>query len=97
MDPKFNGELRYGYVDVIKNITGVEALMLNKFYDILKSDGHINDISNIMNYSLSKEQIIKIAGIDEPTYHVSIHNLMRMQCIVLQYLNRMGSLLVQSR
>jgi hypothetical protein len=81
MDPKFNGELRYGYVDVIKNITGVEALMLNKFYDILKSDGHINDISNIMNYSLSKEQIIKIAGIDEPTYHVSIHNLMRMQCI----------------
>lgn len=25
MDPKFNGELRYGFVDIIKNITGIES------------------------------------------------------------------------
>jgi hypothetical protein len=29
MDPKFNGELRYGFVDMIKNITGIEAKILN--------------------------------------------------------------------
>jgi hypothetical protein len=28
MDPQYNGELRYGFVDMIKNITGIEALIL---------------------------------------------------------------------
>lgn len=81
MDPKFNGELRYGFVDIIKNITGIEATILNNFYEILKKGGHIQDITKITNYILKKEQIMQIVNIDEPTYHVNIYNLMRMQCI----------------
>jgi len=81
MDPKFNGELRYGFVDIIKNITGIEAAILNNFYEILKKEGHTQDITKITDYILKKEQIMQIVNIDEPNYHVSIHNLMRMQCI----------------
>lgn len=81
MDPKFNGELRYGFIDMIKNVTGIEAAILNNFYEILKQEGHIGNLSTITDYHLKKEQIMQMAGIDTSTYQVSIFNLMRMQCI----------------
>ncbi len=81
MNPEFNGELRYGFIDMIKNITGIEVLILNKFYKILQEEGKLNDISQITNYRLSKEQIMMLVGIEEVTYQISIFNLMRMQCI----------------
>lgn len=81
MDPKFNGELRYGFIDMIKNITGIEATILKMFYEILKREGHIADLTTITQYHLKKDQIAKMVGIDGPTYQVSIYNLMRMQCI----------------
>lgn len=81
MDPNFNGEIRYAFIDMIKNITGIEALILNKFYEILRNEGKLDDITKITDYSLTKEQIMQIAGIDEATYLMSIFNLMRMQCI----------------
>ena len=81
MNPEFNGELRYGFIDMIKNITAIEALFLNKFYEVLRKDNKLDDISKINQYYLTKEQIMKIEGIDEENYLVSIYNLMRMQCI----------------
>jgi hypothetical protein len=81
MNPKFNGELRYGFVEMIKNITGVEARILSNFYEILSRENHIADLSEITNYHLKKEQIMEMVGVDAPTYQVSIFNLMRMQCI----------------
>jgi hypothetical protein len=81
MDPKFNGELRYGFIDMIKNVTGIEAAILNNFYEILKQEGHISNLSSITDYHLKKEQIMQMVGIDTSTYQVSIFNLMRMQCI----------------
>lgn len=81
MDPSFNGELRYGFVDMIKNITGVEAAILNAFYAILNREGRTADLATITNYHLTKEQIMQMVGIDEVQYQVSAFNLMRMQCI----------------
>lgn len=81
MNPKFNGELRYGFVEMIKNITGVEARILSNFYEILNRENRTADLSEITNYHLKKEQIMEMVGIDAPTYQVSIFNLMRMQCI----------------
>ena len=81
MDPKFNGELRYGFVDMIKNITGIEASILDLFYQILKNEGHVSDLTAITSYRLKKEQIMELVAIDGPTYQVSIYNLMRMQCV----------------
>lgn len=81
MDPAFNGELRYGFIDMIKNITGVETEILYRFYEILKRDGHLDDITKITSFSLNKKQICEIVGISEVQYQVSIYNLMRLQCI----------------
>jgi hypothetical protein len=66
---------------MIKNITGIEASILNNFYELLGRDDRLGDITKITDFYLEKEQIIKSFGIDEGTYQVSIYNLMRMQCI----------------
>ncbi|HUT02905.1 MAG TPA: Abi-alpha family protein [bacterium] len=81
MDPSFNGELRYGFIDMIRNITAAEASILNKFYGVLDREGKLADLGQLSNYSLTREQIASIAGIDDAQYQVSIHNLMRMQCV----------------
>jgi len=81
MNPDFNGELRYGFVDMIKNITAIEVSILNNFYETLKSEERLNNLAELSNYSLKKEQIQRIVNISVDQYQVSIHNLMRMQCI----------------
>lgn len=81
MNPEFNDELRYGFVDMIKNITAIEASILNNFYEILKKEGRLNNLKELSGYSLKKEQIQQIVNISEDQYQVSVHNLMRMQCI----------------
>jgi hypothetical protein len=90
MDPKFNGELRYGFVDIIKNITGIEVAILSNFYEILKREAHIADLATVANWHLKKEQIMQIVGIDETAYQLSIYNLMRMQCIAPAVLKNEG-------
>lgn len=90
MDPKFNGELRYGFVDIIKNITGIEAVILNRFYGVLRRQGKHTDLTRITEYTLKKEQIMQIVDVNEPTYQVGIHNLMRMQCVAPAVLKSKG-------
>jgi len=81
MDPSFNGELRYGFTDMIKNITGVEAKLLAFFYDVLRRERKLGDVARVTEHTLKKEQLIAALGINETTYQVSAFNLMRMQCI----------------
>lgn len=81
MNPDFNDEIRQGFIDIIKNITGIEALILEHFYEILKKKGLLQNIGEITKHFLRKEQIKQLVNIHEEQYQVSIHNLMRMQCI----------------
>ena len=81
MNPEFNDELRYGFVEMIKSITAIEASILNNFYEILKREGRLRDLTALSNFSLKKEQIQQMLNISPDQYQVSIHNLMRMQCI----------------
>jgi len=90
MDPEFNGELRYGFVDMIKNITGIEVAILSNLYVTLKRQGHIEDLAAVANWHMKKEQIMQIVRIDEATYQLSAYNLMRMQCIAPGVLKSMS-------
>jgi hypothetical protein len=81
MNPDFNGELSYGFVDMIKNITAIEVSILDNFYETIKSEERLNNLAELSHYSLKKEQIQRIVNISVDQYQVSIHNLMRMQCI----------------
>src|ERR1035437_6562922 len=57
MDPKFNDEIRYGFIEMIKGITGLEAKLLYEFYQILKSKNILEPIENVTEFSLTKEEI----------------------------------------
>ena len=81
MDPSFNGEIRYGFVDMIKNITGLEAKILNDFYNLLQKNDSIRPIVRAYNYSINKEQIIEDLMISEEEYAIAVNNLMRLQLI----------------
>ncbi len=94
MNPNFNDEIRYGFTEMIKNITGIEALILSEFYKILEKENRLTPLSEIHNYSLKKEQLIDGLKMSPDQYAVSANNLMRMQLLgpaVLKGGVKMGS------
>jgi hypothetical protein len=79
MNPNFNDELRYGFIEMIKEITGIEAKLLNEFYEVLRRKGKLRPLSDVFQYSLTKEQIMQVLRISGDMYAISVNNLMRMQ------------------
>ena len=81
MNPSFNDEIRYGFTEMIKNITGIEVLILSEFYKVLEKDNQLTPLSEIHNYSLKKEQLIDGLKMTLDQYALSANNLMRMQLL----------------
>lgn len=81
MDPSFNDEIRYGFIEMIKNITGNEALLLKHFYQTLERENRLTPLDKIYQYNLKKEQLIQLLGIKADQYALAANNLMRMQLI----------------
>lgn len=81
MDPHFNGELRYGFTEMIKGITGIEAKMLEAIYNALQDGGHLAKPAEVAKVRFDKEKLMQALGLDDITYMLSVNNLMRMQCV----------------
>lgn len=81
MNPNFNDELRYGFVDMIKGITGIEAKLLSGFYEVLHREGKLRPLSNVLQYNFTKEEIMRVLDISADVYALSVNNLMRMQLL----------------
>lgn len=79
MNPDFNSEIRYGFLDMIKGITAKEAMLLNKFYGSLRSENKVRPLSRLVDYSITKEQLMQALEMSEDDYAVAAHNLMRLQ------------------
>ncbi len=81
MDPTFSGDLRTGFIEMIKGLTAQDALLLNFFYQTLKREGRLSPLERVIQYLLKKEQIMQALNVAEADYQVSAFNLMRIQCI----------------
>jgi hypothetical protein len=81
MDPSFLGDLRLGFVEMIKGLSALDAQILNFFYTVLKRESRLAPLEGVIQYSLKKEQIMQALNISEADYQVSAFNLMRIQCI----------------
>lgn len=81
LDPGFKDEVKYSFIEMLKNITSKEALWLHKMYLGLEEGGYLSDISRLSDWHVDKEQMIKIMNITPEEYSVSAHNLMRQQLI----------------
>lgn len=81
MNPHFNSEIRYGFIEMIKSITGIEAKLLNLFYESLHREGKLTPLSDVLQYSLTKEQIMRELSLSIDVYAISVNNLMRLQLL----------------
>ncbi len=90
MDPKFAGDLRVGFVEMIKGLTAQDAQILAFFYGVLKRENRLAPLEGVIQYSLKKEQIMQALAISEADYQVSAFNLMRIQCIAPAVLKTTG-------
>jgi len=90
MDPSFSGDLRTGFVEMIKGLTALDAKILEFFYQVLMREGHLSPLEGVIQHSLKKEQIMQALSITEADYQVSAFNLMRVQCIAPAVLKTSG-------
>jgi hypothetical protein len=81
MDPNFNGEIRYGFIDMIRNMTGKEIAILDYMYRSLKTKTALQHLVEIEQYRWAKEELTEGVAITEDDYLLSVCNLMRMQCV----------------
>lgn len=81
MDPNFNSELRYGFTEMITNITGSEARMLNELYLSLLREGKLRPIESVYENSFKKEQVSKVLRMSREQYALAVNNLMRLQLL----------------
>lgn len=90
MDPGFSGDLRTGFIEMIKGLTAKDAQVLEFFYSVLKTENRLDPLESVIQYSLKKEQIMQSLSITEANYQVSAFNLMRIQCIAPAVLKTTG-------
>lgn len=90
MDPSFIGDIRTGFVEMIKGLTALDARILEFFFQVLRREGRLSPLEGVIQYSLKKEQIMQALGITEADYQVSAFNLMRVQCIAPAVLKATG-------
>lgn len=81
MDPSFTGDIRTGFVEMIRGLTALDARILEYFYQALKREGHLSPLEGVIQHYLTKEKIMQALEITEADYQVSAFNLMRVQCI----------------
>lgn len=80
LDPNFDSEIRYAFIEIIKSLTSLDAKILKSVYDEVsnKSDSTITQMSKI---SLDVETINKYLDASEDELDISFNNLMRVQCL----------------
>ncbi len=81
MDPGFNDEIRYGFIEMIRNITSNEALLLNHFYQTLERENKLSPLDKVYKYHIKKDRLIRLLRITSDQYALAANNLMRMQLI----------------
>lgn len=81
MNPEFNDIVRYGFIDMIKGITGKEATLLNMFYAELNRKDNVRPLSGLSEFSVAKEHLIEALDLSGDEYVVAANNLMRLQLI----------------
>ena len=79
MDPSFNDEIRYGFIDMIKNLTSLDVQILVYSYQELADNANLNSASEISKHLIKKDMILDKLKISEEQYSMSIDNLIRMR------------------
>ncbi|MDR7665319.1 Abi-alpha family protein [Methanosarcina sp. Z-7115] len=96
LDPNINVEFHYAYIDIIKNLTPLDAKVLEfAYHETLRKVDTVNQESIKMYMSkivVKLETIYKYLNVHEEELTISYHNLMRVEC--LRYFGQQSSIVV---
>lgn len=86
LDSKFHVEIRTAFIDILKNLTSLDAEILKYTYNTIltktKKENIINlDEINLNNYPISIENLFENIQFSRSEITLSLHNLMRVQCM----------------
>ncbi len=87
MDTTFQHEIRYAYVEILKNLTSLDARLLRYLYDKIEyPKEHYNKIVGFSSVSesdiISQSDVCAQLGISTSDYVLSSNNLIRLRLIV---------------
>ena len=80
LDPDFDSEIRYAYIEIVKSLTSLDAKILKLVYEEVSktSDLTMTEMSNI---KVQAETINRHVDSTEEELAISLNNLMRVQCL----------------
>jgi len=80
MDPKSQVSLQMSFIDILKNLTILDAKILHTIYKSLEQKSSAK-YDKVLNVIFDKTEICKVMGISPKEYDVSVFNLFRTQCL----------------
>ncbi|MGB9927998.1 MAG: Abi-alpha family protein [Methanosarcina sp.] len=81
LDPKFNLEIRYAFIEIIKNMTALDAKILKYIYETTIKINKINQTKPFIAYSVDFFHIKENVRASNVETELSLNNLQRVQCI----------------
>lgn len=86
LDPSFNSEIRYAFIEIIKNLTSLDAKILKYTYDSASRDD-IDEYSDSVKYQFIKHHSLPVHSfkdvnnVDQGELETSLDNLLRVGCL----------------
>lgn len=82
LNPVFDVEIRYAYIDILKNLTSLDAKILKYIYDTIEDKSRLDEITNLNNHPISIDQIKENTTLaSDSEIKLSLYNLKRVQCV----------------
>lgn len=81
LDPNFKLEIRYAFIEVIKNITPLDAKVLKYIYDTTKETNRLNKTNKFIGYPVDFFQIKDNVHASNIETELSLNNLQRVRCV----------------
>lgn len=81
LDPNFLLEIRYAFIDIIKNLTPLDAKVLKYVYESTIEINKLNQTARFIAYPIDFYQIVEHTRASYTETELSLNNLQRVQCL----------------
>jgi hypothetical protein len=97
LDPNYKSSVRQSFIAILRDLEPQDAAILKFFWDQLHTSGMPPDASEILRYSMTREQISNKLGLSRYDYEVSMFNLFRSQLMAPAVFRMKGMLVGEER
>lgn len=80
LDPSFDIEIRYAFIEIVRNLTSLDANILKYIYDDMVKEAEKKQLM-ILDYPVSYVKIVENIHASNMEIDISLYNLKRVQCI----------------